>query len=145
MADVRIIALGVLNKPKSTLTINTNAHVFLHPPGINLDGKCIQPSSWNNTINDHGVYPIGTESAYRETDTIWVISLILYSVPLTFTLPSNTYARMTHPLPAVSHANYPWYTHGGGDKRWIDCDEEEDGFHWVGGLMSVARRLQVGH
>lgn len=43
---------------------------------------------------------------------------------------------MTHPLPAASHQNYPWYTAGGGDKRWLGSgEEEEEGLKWVGGLM----------
>jgi hypothetical protein len=45
---------------------------------------------------------------------------------------------MVHPFPARSHANYPWYTPGGEDKRWLGSDEvEEEGLKWVGGLMSV--------
>ena len=32
--DVRIIALGVLSKPRSSFSINSNARLFLHPPGI---------------------------------------------------------------------------------------------------------------
>lgn len=33
-ADVRILALGVLCKPRSIFTINENARVLLHPPGV---------------------------------------------------------------------------------------------------------------
>jgi hypothetical protein len=48
------------------------------------------------------------------------------------------YERLTHPLPALSHAAYPFYTSGGEDKRWlISEDVEEEGRQWVGGLMSV--------
>ena len=32
--DVRIIALGVLNKPRSSFSINQNARLLLHPPGM---------------------------------------------------------------------------------------------------------------
>ncbi|KIY49458.1 hypothetical protein FISHEDRAFT_41306 [Fistulina hepatica ATCC 64428] len=32
--DVRVLAMGVLGRPPSTLTVNPNAHDFLHPPGI---------------------------------------------------------------------------------------------------------------
>lgn len=34
LADVRIIALGVLNKPRGSTTVNEKARTFLHPPGI---------------------------------------------------------------------------------------------------------------
>lgn len=46
------------------------------------------------------------------------------------------YRQMTYPLPALSHANYPFYTPSGEDKRWIGTsDLEEEGMQWVGGLM----------
>jgi hypothetical protein len=35
-ADVRILAFGTLNKPRSLFYVNNNAHVFLHPPGIDM-------------------------------------------------------------------------------------------------------------
>src|SRR5882762_7002995 len=34
LADVRIIALGVLDFPKSAYHVNKNARTFLHPPGL---------------------------------------------------------------------------------------------------------------
>jgi hypothetical protein len=50
----------------------------------------------------------------------------------------HQYERLTHPLPALSHAAYPFYTSGGGDKRWLSAGTvEEEGKQWVGGLMSV--------
>ncbi|KAG5648872.1 hypothetical protein DXG03_000221 [Asterophora parasitica] len=52
----------------------------------------------------------------------------------------ETYHRLTHPLPARSHAEYPYYTSGGGDKRWLGEGEvEEEGLRWVGGLMLIAQ------
>lgn len=33
-ADVRILALGVLNNPRGKYSVNPNARRFLHPPGI---------------------------------------------------------------------------------------------------------------
>ncbi|KAJ7368572.1 hypothetical protein DFH08DRAFT_982756 [Mycena albidolilacea] len=33
-ADVRVLALGTLNRPLSSLTVNSNAKALLHPPGI---------------------------------------------------------------------------------------------------------------
>lgn len=32
--DVRIIALGVLSKPRSSFSVNQNARLLLHPPGM---------------------------------------------------------------------------------------------------------------
>jgi hypothetical protein len=43
-----------------------------------------------------------------------------------------------HPSPAESHRNYPLYTPGGSDKRWLGSGSlEEKGQQWVGGLMFV--------
>ncbi|KAI0307039.1 hypothetical protein B0F90DRAFT_1684632, partial [Multifurca ochricompacta] len=51
-----------------------------------------------------------------------------------------SYERLTHPLPAPSHAAYPFYTPGGGDKRWLTVGTlEEEGQQWVGGLMLTAQ------
>jgi hypothetical protein len=56
--------------------------------------------------------------------------------PLESYASSIAYTRLTHPLPALSHANYPFYTPGGGDGRWRGSEEgEESGLRWVGGLM----------
>ncbi|KAJ6538573.1 hypothetical protein DFH09DRAFT_1177262 [Mycena vulgaris] len=100
-ADVRVLALGTLNRPRSPLTVNPNAKAFLHPPGIGSDSDCARAP------------PI--------------------------------YSRLRYPLPAQTHANYPFYTPGGTDKRWIISDElEEAGMQWVGGLMIVAQILGQG-
>lgn len=37
-ADVRVLAFGVLNRPRGKYTINENARIFLHPPGIEREG-----------------------------------------------------------------------------------------------------------
>ncbi len=48
----------------------------------------------------------------------------------------DAYRQLTHPLPAPCHANYPFYTTGGEDKRWLGNEEmEEDGRQWVGPMM----------
>lgn len=95
-ADVRILALGTLNRSRSPLTVNPNAEAFLHPPGIESDGG-----------------PTFTSAV----------------------IPG--YSRLRYPLPAQTHANYPLYTSGGADKRWVVSDDglEEAGLQWVGGLM----------
>ncbi|KAJ3828104.1 hypothetical protein F5880DRAFT_1029998 [Lentinula raphanica] len=120
LADVRIIALGTLNRPRSTLTVNPNAHTFLHPPGIDD----LQTLRNNRVVTDHGVYPLGPDTAdYPGVSP-----------------PSIDFSKMTHPLPASSHHDYPWYTPGGGDKRWLGSGEvEEEGLKWVGGLMIIAQ------
>ncbi|KAG5728514.1 hypothetical protein E4T56_gene19539 [Termitomyces sp. T112] len=126
-ADVRILALGTLNRPRSTLTVNPNAHLFLHPPGIGpLDevSRRYSVSSPSTLVEDHGVYPMHclTAAAY------------------TYVPPPQTYVRPSYPLPAPSHANYPYHTPGGGDKRWLGEGEiEEEGLCWVGGLMIIAQ------
>ncbi|KAF5393137.1 hypothetical protein D9757_001307 [Collybiopsis confluens] len=121
LSNVRIIAFGTLNRPRSTLFVNPNAHTFLHPPGIDD----VQVMRNNRVITDHGIYPLGLDSVdYPEISP-----------------PSIDFARMTHPLPAPSHANYPWYTPGGGDKRWLGSGQDEEGLKWVGGLMIIAQIL----
>lgn len=42
--DVRILALGVVNRPRTSFTINRNAHTFLYPPGLEPPGMSIGDS-----------------------------------------------------------------------------------------------------
>ncbi|KAK7060391.1 hypothetical protein VNI00_001156 [Paramarasmius palmivorus] len=134
LADVRIIALGTLNRPKSTLTINPNAHVFLHPPGAENYDTATTCATGDHRVADHGVYPLGPDLPDYPGES-----------PAAFDL-----TKMTHPLPARRHRNYPWYTPGGEDKRWLGSGEiEEDGLKWVGGMMVLAqlvgpRTLETG-
>ncbi|KAK0482074.1 hypothetical protein EDD18DRAFT_1312063 [Armillaria luteobubalina] len=96
LADVRILTFGTLNRPRSTLMVNPNAHVFLHPPGIEADENDTNPrmQRTDHPVTDHG----------------------------------------------VSHFDYPWFTPGGSDKRWLGSGaEEEEGLCWVGGLMVVTQ------
>ncbi|KAJ7129420.1 hypothetical protein C8R44DRAFT_776753 [Mycena epipterygia] len=100
-ADVRVLALGTLTRPRSPLTVNPNAKAFLHPPGIDSD-----------------------------SDT---------------SATTTMYSRLKYPLPAQIHVNYPFYTPGGADKRWIISEDlEEAGLQWVGGLMIVTQILGQG-
>ncbi|KAG2156301.1 hypothetical protein DEU56DRAFT_723385 [Suillus clintonianus] len=92
-ADVRVIAIGVLHMPRSSLTVNYNARALLHPPGIEATSTATRP-----------------------------------------------YNKLTHPLPAESHRNYPLYTPGGGDRRWGFLEEE--GQQWVGGLMITVQLIR---
>ncbi|KAK0230639.1 hypothetical protein IW262DRAFT_1339509 [Armillaria fumosa] len=126
LADVRILAFGTLNRPRSTLMVNPNAHIFLHPPGIEADENDANPrmQRTDHPVTDHGVYPMSDEPDNQ----------------LTYQVTSHSYTRLTHPLPAVSHFDYPWFTSGGSDKRWLGSGaEEEEGLCWVGGLMVVTQ------
>ena len=39
--DVRILALGVINRPRTPRTVNRNAHAFLYPPGLEPPGTSV--------------------------------------------------------------------------------------------------------
>lgn len=127
-ADVRILAFGVLNQPK-TILLNDNAHALLHPRGIERDISSEyrrQANISSMASNSKFFLIIGNrvaESRRMCAEYDWA---------------SPTYSRLTHPLPSPSHANYPFHTSSGKDKRWIGSGElEEDGLRWVGGLMLV--------
>lgn len=112
-ADVRILALGVLNKPRVSFSVNSNARLLLHPPCIGEDrfyGTCLK-FGLNCVI-------INVSSHPDETGM------------------NNAYPRLTHPLPASCHENYPQYTASGQDRRII-ADVDDTGMQWVGGLMCV--------
>ncbi|KAH7916270.1 hypothetical protein BJ138DRAFT_596179 [Hygrophoropsis aurantiaca] len=120
--DVRIIALGVLNRPRTSLTVNRNARILLHPPGVEgCENRRISDddASVNNSPETSSDQMHGNYGAPRF---------------------QPAYDRLTHPLPSHSHRNYPFYTSGGGDKRWIGSGSfEEEGLDWVGGLMLTAQ------
>ncbi|CAK5262841.1 unnamed protein product [Mycena citricolor] len=91
-SDARVLVLGTLNRPRSSLSVNANAKLLLQPPGIRPGGS---------------------------------------------TLSNLDYSRIRYPLPAESFFNYPFYTSGGSDRRWLapgDADME-----WVGSVMLVAQ------
>ncbi|CAL1701303.1 unnamed protein product [Somion occarium] len=131
-ADVRILAFGVLHKPRSTFRINRNARILLHPPGVEKDvcdddPECIE---WRSTRS--------TQSSYS-SDHVHAEQVV---APYTQANLNQMYRRLVRPLPAASHANYPFYTPGGGDKRWFGMGEnEEGGRKWMGGLMLTAQIL----
>ena len=147
LADVRVLAFGTLNRPRSSLVINPNAHIFLHPA---MDDNSVNRriSLLDPLVTDHGVYPMPAGPAENHHDRkSFLILMIPGTVVLILCLSKeaavhhaqeyDVYELLTHPLPAHSHRNYPWYTPGGGDKRWIASgDEEEEGLCWVGSLMS---------
>ncbi|KAJ6539594.1 hypothetical protein B0H19DRAFT_365737 [Mycena capillaripes] len=53
--------------------------------------------------------------------------------------PIPQYSRLKYPLPARTHINYPLYTPGGEDTRWVIPEDLEAGLQWVGGLVIVAQ------
>ncbi|KAH7887534.1 hypothetical protein F5I97DRAFT_1806379 [Phlebopus sp. FC_14] len=119
LRDVRILVLGVLNRPRTSLTVNLNAQAFLRPAGLG-------PSSSQRSVdgrNDPETRP-GNETFPFSLD------------PLRYFVH---YDRLTHPEPSLSHRNYPMYTPGGGDARWFDGLQEDEGLKWVGPLMVTAQ------
>ncbi|KIM46406.1 hypothetical protein M413DRAFT_313631 [Hebeloma cylindrosporum] len=134
LADVRILALGTISKPRSNFSINPNAHILLNPPGIvesahrnGLSSFAFSPPS--SLVDDHGVYPNASTT----------IPACLFHE---YRNPATAYSRLKCPQPALTHKNYPFYTHGGGDSRWVGSEEmEKNGLHWVGSLMITAQLL----
>ena len=60
---MRILAFGVVAKPRSDVMVNENARIFLHPPGMQGDGdeevtslsdKMSMSSYLNNSIHLNG-------------------------------------------------------------------------------------------
>lgn len=114
LADVRILAFGVLTKPRSPFSINENARILLHPLGIHR-GDSDETASLSETSS-------------------------LHSSRFSFTKSNANYEPLTHPQPSPGHANYPFFTPGGEDKRWTGSGlEEEKGNLWVGGLLLCAQ------
>jgi hypothetical protein len=70
LADVRILAFGTLGRPRSTVMINPNAHILLHPPGIESVGGGPAPKI-THRVEDHGVYPIGATSITSQCGLIY--------------------------------------------------------------------------
>ncbi|KAL7282564.1 hypothetical protein ACG7TL_004035 [Trametes sanguinea] len=129
--DVRIIVLGVLSKPRSAFSVNQNARLLLHPPGI-TKSEDEEPLPSEETASTEG----SEESFWSTLDAI---------TPVRNTVvrnPKDIYRELTHPLPSRSHARYPFYTPGGEDKRWIGSEElEEGGRQWVGPMLVTAQLI----
>ncbi|OAX44035.1 hypothetical protein K503DRAFT_579751 [Rhizopogon vinicolor AM-OR11-026] len=124
-SDVRVLAIGVLHTPRSSLTVNRNARAFIQPPGIAaIDSHVVDLKSNNQGLHDP---PYGEERSST--------SAVSYSLP--------AYKKLLYPLPVESQRNYPLYTPGGGDRRWLGSGSfEENGQHWVGGLMVTAQLIR---
>jgi len=137
-ADVRILAFGVLNRAR-TMFLNSNARIFLHPPGIEketlLDANRETKTSTGSSSKNQS---LDMKNIYSRRLS-WVLpSALIYVSVIEFLSVFPEYSRLTCPIPSSSHTLYPFYTPGGRDKRWIGSRElEEDGLQWVGGLMFV--------
>ncbi|THH30697.1 hypothetical protein EUX98_g3509 [Antrodiella citrinella] len=128
-ADVRIVALGVLNKPRSNFTVNSNARTLLHPPGIQRDSSDVDSAEWRS------VHSTASSEDHPTAQVPEVQPTLIGDL-------NQVYRRLTYPLPSSSYANYPFFTPGGGDKRWFGTGEsEEGGRQWVGGLMITAQLI----
>jgi hypothetical protein len=137
-ADVRILAFGVLNKAR-TMFLNSNAHAFLHPPGIEREILLDASRETDTSIGSSDkIQDLDVKNIYSRRLS-WVLPSALTYVSMIEFLPMfPKYSRLTRPIPSSSHTLYPFHTPGGGDKRWIGSRElEEDGLQWVGGLMFV--------
>ena len=52
-SDVRVLAIGVLHTPRSSLTVNRNARAFIQPPGIAaIDSHVMDLKSNNQGLHD---------------------------------------------------------------------------------------------
>ncbi|KAH8830348.1 hypothetical protein DL96DRAFT_1784557 [Flagelloscypha sp. PMI_526] len=137
LADVRILVFGTLNRPRTNLTINHNAHTLLHPPGIDVNPRLRRDSLESESSDtpeflsasvDHGVY------------SGQALDLSLGSER--FPTYSTDYRHLTHPLPATMHKNYPFHTAGGLDARWNNPEDiEEPGLRWVGNMLIAAQLI----
>ncbi|KAI0832636.1 hypothetical protein BC628DRAFT_1309030 [Trametes gibbosa] len=126
--DVRVIALGVLTKPRSAFSINRNARLLLHPPGITKGEEGLSSSS--NSISE------GSEESFQPPMEQTASPRNIHGNP------KDIYRELTHPLPSRCHARYPFYTPGGEDKRWLGPDElEEGGRQWVGPMLITAQLI----
>ncbi|KAF8843087.1 hypothetical protein BDN67DRAFT_897816 [Paxillus ammoniavirescens] len=123
LIDARIIVLGVLDKPRTSLTVNPNAQAFLRPPGAR-PARSGDTTNGADVVSNSSNLPASRVAAILHTET---------------TLRSNPiYDRLYHPMPSPLHYRYPMYTPGGGDRRWfVDIREilDEEAMQWVGGLM----------
>jgi hypothetical protein len=143
-ADVRVLAFGVLNKA-GTMFLNSNAHEFLHPVGIDrydqldANSNSRMPHGLPKQNRDPGMAPNPSRTLFQALSRS-----LTYVGVIEFRSMFPNYARLTHPIPSLSHSDYPFHTPGGRDKRWVgSAESEEEGLQWVGGLMSVMRDLQT--
>jgi hypothetical protein len=116
---VRILALGVLNTPKTLFSVNNNAWALLHPPRIRI----------LESAGDHS-WKSASYSDDQDSEHPYCTDRIGLDVGSSY--------QIRHPTPCISHENYPMYTPGGFDRRWVQPGEiEETTLKWVGTMMYV--------
>lgn len=120
LADVRILALGVLHDPPSPIYVNTNAQVLLRPPETDF-GDSILPM-------DTGM----------DNSVLFVIVAEVFLTARGAGDPLRVKLRpMSHPLPTPPFRNYPLFTPGREDRRWLGPGGLPNDKAWLGGLMYV--------
>ena len=92
LTDVRIIAFGVLNKPRGSTTANTNARLLLHPPGIEKTASA--GTSGSATTAD--------PEAKLPTRSLYGASRIIDALGVFYTHMSRTRGRLPDIPPHVS-------------------------------------------
>ncbi|KAF9029775.1 hypothetical protein BJ165DRAFT_1520323, partial [Panaeolus papilionaceus] len=93
LADVRVLAFGTLGKPRNHFAVNSNAHLFINPPGVYIDsshGAPFKDPSSATWVNDHGVYPRSK----------FITPTYLFTE---YNSPSTTYSRLQQPQPSASN------------------------------------------
>ncbi|KZT71451.1 hypothetical protein DAEQUDRAFT_723958 [Daedalea quercina L-15889] len=128
-ADARVLAIGVLSKPRTSFGVNHLAKALLHPSGIDGDIPTKLPS-----------LDIPSDESDGEQDHI--INLPLRTGALGEARATETYRHLSHPLPTLPYENYPFFTPSGEDLRWlVEGDLEEGGMQWMWGMMLVAQLI----
>lgn len=131
-ADVRILAIGVLSKPRTSFGVNHLAKALLHPPGIDGDAA--------TKLTTLDISSNSSDESDGEQDH--VIILPLRTGAYSGARANETYRRLSHPLPAPSYENYPFFTPSGEDLRWfVEGDIEEGGMQWMWSMMLVAQLI----
>lgn len=74
---------------------------------------------------------------------------LIWNPDMSIILDPTDPGRLRHPTPTLGHRNYPMYTSGGFDRRWVDgfelgCSDVK----WVGNMMcdippQICRRVKL--
>ncbi|PCH40867.1 hypothetical protein WOLCODRAFT_71219 [Wolfiporia cocos MD-104 SS10] len=127
--DVRILAIGVLHKPRTSFRTNPHARILLHPPGVDKAKAVVatdsdSASDVSDSSLDREVAQSPRRLVQREVNgkSKWFF-------------PSEC-GPLEHLVPIPAFENYPYYTPSGNDLRWsIIGGVEEGGLQWIGSVM----------
>jgi len=137
---VRILALGVRNAPKTSFSVNENAWRLFHPPRVSLpneieDIPADEPDTIGGKTGDRlrSVPGLCHGSKQNAQD---------FDVERCHPDPMDP-GRLRYPTPVLYHCNYPMYTSGGFDRRWVnECELGRSDVKWVGNMMyDIALRV----